>query len=568
MTKDEMLRIIAFSEQSRAAAEGAIGLSAPDPSWKMALFLVRRHFEAKLVTVTTLAAAADAPYATAMRRIEEMIDEGLIVRRPRSRTGKSFSLHPSQGLIDKCQDFALRLKGLVGEIFGLSPGGGNGASYYFGGSYLAARIIAAPTVMRPGVRFGQVLRILTHAEDPTFSVMWELRRELSELLGGSLQIERRPLDELRIAALANAEREESDFDIIACDLPWIGEFATRRVLLPLDEMVAGRRYNFADFFPAGWKAAQYGGQQYGIPMQTTPELLFVRKDLLSAAGLPSPRTSRQVVEAARRLHAPAKGLSGIAWNGARGTPIAHTFVQILGAFGRPMLNIRAIPGGYATDALTGDEMRPTLDTLEGRQTAEYLLELLPYSAPDVLEMDWHRRVDAYRTGRVAMAYEWSVRAGRFELDAKSPARGRTEYLPHPRGPRGQSVSTIGGFVLGIPRNLRAQRIDLAWRSIEFLTSPEVIKLYVQNGSLVSPRFCVSADPEIRGTHTIIGVVEELAKAGQIQLWPRPPIPQFTGILSVLGEEIHDLMLKRSSVRVALARAQDRVDQLMRQNGCY
>ena len=84
--------------------------------------------------------------------------------------------------------------------------------------------------------------------------------------------------------MRNAERKTSRYDIVALDLPWVGGFAERGMLMPLDEAMDISRLDAADFHTAGWQAAHWGGRPYGVPAQTTPELLFYRKDLLAAAG--------------------------------------------------------------------------------------------------------------------------------------------------------------------------------------------------------------------------------------------------------------------------------------------
>jgi multiple sugar transport system substrate-binding protein len=214
-------------------------------------------------------------------------------------------------------------------------------------------------------------------------------------------------------------------------------------------------------------------------------------------------------------------------------------------------------------------MRPAIDTPEGLLTAEYLCELLTVSCPGVLDMAWDERVQVYRRDEVAMAYEWSIRAGAFEMDAASPAKERTGYLPFPRGPGIQRhVSPIGGLILSRPANIAPDRLELSWRSIEWLTSPEMIKLFIQHGSTVSPRFSVSADPEVRATCPIIAIVDQMEKLGQLQHWPRPPVPAYAQCLGILGEEVHDLMLGTIAPRVMLRQAQARLDAIMRERGYY
>jgi multiple sugar transport system substrate-binding protein len=95
-----------------------------------------------------------------------------------------------------------------------------------------------------------------------------------------------------------------------------------------------------------------------------------------------------------------------------------------------------------------------------------------------------------------------------------------------------------------------------------------MKWYVQNGNLSSPRFSTSADPEVRAMSNIIERVDAMEKKGQLQLWPRPPIPEFSDMVAILGEEIHALIQGDLSVASALKKAQKRVDRLMRERGRY
>jgi multiple sugar transport system substrate-binding protein len=52
------------------------------------------------------------------------------------------------------------------------------------------------------------------------------------------------------------------------------------------------------------------------------------------------------------------------------------------------------------------------------------------------------------------------------------------------------------------------------------------------------------------------------------MWPRPPVPEISGIIAIAGEEIHDLLSGRKSLRDALLTAQNRADSMMRAAGHY
>jgi multiple sugar transport system substrate-binding protein len=96
----------------------------------------------------------------------------------------------------------------------------------------------------------------------------------------------------------------------------------------------------------------------------------------------------------------------------------------------------------------------------------------------------------------------------------------------------------------------------------------MMKWYVQNGNLTSPRFSTSADPEVLARSSVIGEVDAMERRGELKIWPRPPVPEFSDILTVLGVEIHEMLKGTSSIGHALSRAQSRVDSIMRANGRY
>jgi multiple sugar transport system substrate-binding protein len=170
MTREELLRILSFVDSSRELSEDRTQLATVDPRWNIVSFAMRRHLEGKLLTVTTAAAAAEVPYGTAMRRISELIDEGFLLKRPKSKSGKSFSLHPTSKLIAEFESFAMQLKAMVGRTFGFTEGDGEISDFYFGGYYMASRILPYPNAMRSGVGYDKTIRILSPI-DPTFKTL-------------------------------------------------------------------------------------------------------------------------------------------------------------------------------------------------------------------------------------------------------------------------------------------------------------------------------------------------------------------------------------------------------------
>ncbi len=558
----ETLGMLSFLDVFSDEMEDALGIVAPNAYLRMVLHLLQGSFEGKTVTATSLISASRVPYATANRRMKEMLDEGLIELRPRTNTGKSFSMHPSEKLLAQWMQLSGRLHRLASARFGGRPGTEETRDYYFGGSYAAAQSIPPLRVLPEPLKVPGGIRALVHG-DPTFMVMENLKRQFEQVIGTNISQRAFSIDRLREEALRNAKRDRSRYDIIAVDLPWIGEFAEKGVLMPLDQVMDLSRLDPADFHTAGWKAGHWGGRAYGAPSQTTPELLFYRRDMFAEAGLEPPATTDALLHAARTLHDPRRGRYGIAWNAARGTALGHTVLMTLADFGQPILNLPKIAGGFDTDHLAAGGYRATIDTDAGLQAAEFLMELLNYSPPDILSMSWYERVRPYATGSIAMAYGYTLLAPYFELDKSSPANGQTGYLPHPAGPGASPVAPVGGYVMGIPANLAPDRIPAAIEALTVFTSPEAQKLYVQNGSRTNPRYSVSSDPEVRRTSSIFEAVDGMSWRDELQFWPRPPVPEISDIIQICGEEFHDMLRGIVTPRDALRKAQARADALIR-----
>lgn len=561
---DDLLTATLFIDEVLVELSAALELTSPQPYLRMALHLVKSHLEGRTVTATSLVASSGVPYATGMRKLKDMSDAGLIEQRPRTSTGRSFSLHPSESLLTGWSQTAQRLVRLAQTTWGAAPDSAAVSDYYYGGSYMANRPIQPPRVLPTPLKVAGGLSLLVHA-DPTFMVMASLKQQFEQIVGTSIKQRAFSIDRLRREALTNAERRRSHYDLIAVDLPWIGEFVAKGLLLPLDEVMDVNRLDPADFHPAGWLAAHWHGRPYAVPNQTTPELFFYRSDLFAEAGIAPPATTEDILTAARHFHDPSHGRYGIAWNAARGTALGHTFMTICADFGHPIIDLPAIAGGYDASRLAVHSCTAQLDAPRALQAAEFLLELMDVSPPNILSMSWYERVRPYAAGEVAMAYGYTLMAPYFELDPASPAHGNTGFMPHPPAPGCRPVAPVGGYVLGIPSNLAPERRGEAVEALIAFTSREAHKVYVLNGSRVVPRYSVGEDPEVSSLSPIFSAIEQMSARDELQFWPRPPIPQFSDLTTICGQELHAMLRRITTPREALKAAQARANDLLKQD---
>lgn len=564
----EISQLLDFMDQLQNEAELSLSLKTGYSELRILTELMRNHISGKMSTSSSLVWVSGMSYGTAKRALANIEERGLIVRRPKTATGKSFSLHPSPKLIQEWQEFTRRTRSLFGGLF--EPVGraeSNLGEYYYGASYAGSNTLSPLSVLNTKLPIRGELKLLVHA-DPTFMAMHALKKQLETIFGVRIWSRALSIDRLRDEILNNAKARVSRYDIIACDLPWFGEMAEAGRFLPVDSFITASDLDLGDFHSVALASTRYQGRQYGIPVQTTPELLVCRRDLLEERGLKPPRTIPDTIATAKALHNPFKGVAGIAWNAARGTPLGHSFLFIIASLGQPVLDLRSTNDGFDCENVEGSCFRPKFDSLEAREAAEYILELLDVSPNGILNMSWYERARCYADGKAAMAYSATLLAPLFELDKRSKAYNNTEYLPHPVGTNGRPIAPVGGYALAIPSNIEPERIGSAWDALAILTSAQAIKLYIENGSLVSPRFSVSNDPEIQRISPLINIVDRMAREDVLQVWPRPPVPEIVNIIDIAGEEMHDMLLGQKSLTAALNDAQNRADTLMRARGHY
>lgn len=207
MTEYELLRIITFLERIRAPYDKLLKAAEPDPNWNIILYLMKHHLRGENVTLSSLAQAADIPFASAMRRIHKLVDSGDVQLRERGKTGKSHFLEPSRKLVISFTDYATRVKTLLGDTFGLKSGSGDAEEYYFGGSYLAGQIIPPLEIVEQNKESRSDLRFLLH-DDNYFASMRDMWSDFRSKLSARKNFTLLSLPELRDEVFANAQRAD------------------------------------------------------------------------------------------------------------------------------------------------------------------------------------------------------------------------------------------------------------------------------------------------------------------------------------------------------------------------
>ena len=557
MSGHELDRFLDFVSQFLGETQECLGLDMPAREVPIMVQLLRSHLRGRMETPSSLIDNSGLARGTAHRLIEDMVCRGLISKRPRTRSGKTFSLHPSPKLIEAWLNYIRRVKSLLGSVFGLEET----TDYFFGASYLSSAAVAPLPVMSEKLKLPGGLRLLLHA-DATFMAMQKLKRQFELHFGVELSVRALSIDRLHAEILEDMTRPVSRYDIVTCDLCWMEELIRAHAIRPIEQLGPGSSLEYKDFHPEALSSVRRGDTLYGLPVQTTPELFIYRSDLFAKAGLTPPRTLAEMLECARSLHRPDINQHGICWNGARGTPVGTTFMMLMADCGQPVLNLPRVGDGFRDQDLGPEALIPMIETPAGLEAAEFLVQLLACSPPNVLQMSWYERAKCYAAGQAAMGYCYTQILPIIENDPTSPACGRTGYLPHPSASGQGRIAPLGGWNICVPANLKDSRFDAVKQAAQTLTSAAATKLYIENGSLVSSRFSVCNDPVVAHNRPVIATVDKLARSGKLQTWPRPAVPQLNTLVRILGEEIHTMLLRNKKPGAALRDAQARCEKAL------
>ncbi len=383
------------------------------------------------------------------------------------------------------------------------------------------------------------IRVLTMS-DPFAIVMRDHIDVFEALIGQPLELELVGYEALRQQLLLNAFEEHSRFELIAVDAAWAQEVAAAELVLPLDSLLTSQNVVTKTYLQPALKSANVDEVTIGLPVQPHAELLFYDRHHLSEQNLAPPVTTDDVLNVATQLHGQREGLSGICWNARHGAPLGQTMLHLLAAF-----------GGAPLDE-TG---QPTLDTMAMRSAIRYAKNLLDVSPPDILDMAWDERIEAFATGRCALTYGWTGRSLLLERSGLDLESGRIGVAPAPHAPGAKPVSPLGTWLLSIPSNLSEDRTQSAFDALLKLTSIDANRLYVEHGVGTLLHTSLIDAPSVAARNPAVAMMGQLEKQGALQGWMRPGIDAFQGLTEILGSQVHGVLTGVRSIDDAAAGSQ-------------
>lgn len=313
--------------------------------------------------------------------------------------------------------------------------------------------------------------------------------------------------------------------------------AFRHVLRPIDELVTSANIDGSDFPDAVWAAGEVNGQRYSIPLDIHPMTMFYNADLLNAAGLEAPPTTREEFEAAAAAMTTGDN-KGFDITG--GFPIQQIFQQLLHQFGGNEFN--------------EDGTEATWNSEAGVQAMQWMLDAQSkYSEPG-LEVD--AELNAFKSGTVGMIWNgiWQTTNVTGEgVEFNGQATGVPQIGPNP-------AVWAGSHQFTLPTHGTIDPCKDAAAGI-------FIKYMLDNSVTWAKAGQIPASKTVRASEEFAAVSPQAAIAPSIEnaIFP-PAVPGITDAFGPLGEAVGALMNGTATdIQATLDDSVSRANEILAQN---
>jgi multiple sugar transport system substrate-binding protein len=317
---------------------------------------------------------------------------------------------------------------------------------------------------------------------------------------------------------ADAQREQQtlvldasgpEFDIVAMDVIWTGEYAENEWLLSLEEH---RDQVEEAALPGPFDSAIFEGELWGVPHNSNAGFLYYRSDLVDEA----PTTWEELRDVGMEA-ADEEGIAGFVGQGAQYEGFVVNFLELYWSAGGEIFN----EDNTEVEWPSGDAAMTAL---------EYMTESFAdgfYASGFNTSMEEEARSE-FQGGNAVFMRNWPYAVGLIEGDDESPAQENLELAPLPTFDGDGTISALGGFNNAV--SAFSEHPDEATEFILWLgTDPEPQTMLGERGtppSMAAVYDDLADDPVME----ILGDVLPDARA-------RPPIPEWPEISDVMQREL-------------------------------
>jgi len=326
-------------------------------------------------------------------------------------------------------------------------------------------------------------------------------------------------------------------DIYYMDIFQFPFFASKEVLVPLDDYMAKDGVKTSDFIPSLINAFTYQGKVYGIPKDFNTLGLFYNKTMFKDAGLAEPTdkwTWDDLKNAAKALTKKDQKIFGF------GTPADP---------GRFPVFVFQDGGTIMKD----DFSDTTLDSPEAIDAATFYTSFRKEgigAIPSDIGVDWQGT--GFGKGQLAMVYE-----GGWLIPYLKDQFPTLEYgvVTPPAGPKGKG-NLVFTVAYSISKN--SKHPDAAWKVVNFLTNVDSQTTVLQSSFALPSRVSLSSSDYLKNNPNVKAIWDGAADA-------RPFMWGLYGsdVNDKMGKALERIFLNDQPVDQSMKQAADEIRKIMK-----
>ena len=324
-------------------------------------------------------------------------------------------------------------------------------------------------------------------------------------------------------------------DVVELGTGWVSKFTHVGLLRDLTYETKDLRE--AHFL---WESVTAGNRIYGVPWLAGTRVLFYNRDLFRQAGLDPqkpPATWKELLEAARKIHDPGKGIYG--------------FSIFVGEPYSPWQEFLPFAWGNGARILTEDQKRSRIDEPAMVEALSYYQKLKPYSL-----INRQSQVNTlFANNKVGMKISgsWNLRL----IPRLNPQLNfGVALLPKPDRPGGTAAAFAGGEVLSILNS--SPHPEEAMALIRFLIDEENTIEVVKVQQNVVPTLKNSVHHPYFEKHPNQRLFFE-----QMKTAVAPPLhPAWLDIQEILTQAIEEVIIGEASPEVSLQKAKKKIESFL------
>ena len=212
--------------------------------------------------------------------------------------------------------------------------------------------------------------------------------------------------------------------------------------------------DFADYPKNVLSVGTFGEKTYIVPLVTEWQVLYYRKDLLSAAGIKVPTTFAELEEAAKKLNSDA--VAGIASRG-KGAAAVTQLSSYIYNYG----------GAYLDKGVAVFDSAPAIEA-----TRFYGKLLGNYGPKGVTSMSWENIMPLFQAGKVAMWTDASVFYGQIIDPTKTQVAAENVGIANlPAGPKTNAPFIVSSWGMAMAK--QSKNKELAAQFLTWATGKEL-----------------------------------------------------------------------------------------------